>query len=257
MTGRAFDRQPVSVDLDTDVIAEGFGDLVAELRGYADQVPAHSDALASRVLAALRTEAATGHRPAIAPDRTPLFARIGLAFRPRQFRTVLAAAALTLALGAGAVFAANGGRLPFDLPTFGAPADDQGQPPSQVLPGGEDVDADEDQDEDVDQSPQSSDDVDVDEDQDEDADEDTEGDEDQDADEDDDSNGDQDADEDDDSNGDQDSDEDDDSNSGDNSDDDSGSNDDGDDTDQGGQGGSGDQDQSAGQGPTNDDDQQS
>ena len=253
--GRA-PRRAANMDFDAKLTADGFGDVMADLRGYADLAPQAREGLSSRVLAALRTEAA--ERGAIeAPPRRPgLLGRFGFSLGRASLRPLLAAAALVVALGAGAVFAATG-RLPFDVPSFGAPADDPSWPPTEVLPSdentGEDVDVEDDAA--TEESPESSEDVDGDEDEDADSDEDRDedadgehGDTDEDRDADEDHDGDQDADEDDDSSSNQGSDDGDysssnqGSNDGDdsNADDDSGSNQDGDDAD-GAQDGSGEQ----------------
>ena len=191
-----FGHQPVDPDIDTDLIADGLGDLIAELRGYAEQAPAPRAGLASRVLVALREEAAERREVTATPPRTPLLSRLGFGLRPASFRSLLAAAALVVALGAGAVFAANG-RLPFDLPRFGPPATLPVEPTDAVSPGdaipSETTDASEDAD--VDTTPSPSEDLDTgnDDDEDKDAeDDDSSSDDDEDADE---HDGDQDADE--------------------------------------------------------------
>jgi hypothetical protein len=121
MIRRVLGRRAPEVDSDADLVAEGFGDLVTELRDHAAGAPAPAPSLEGRVLLALAREPRDPRPTVAAPGLASVRRRLTYGLRPVSFRSVLAAAALVAVLGAGAVLAA-GGRLPFNVPTFGAPA---------------------------------------------------------------------------------------------------------------------------------------
>ncbi|MCI0582983.1 MAG: hypothetical protein L0227_08840, partial [Chloroflexi bacterium] len=188
---------PLGSELDADLVADGLGDLADELRAYATRAPEARPGLSDRVLGALADELV--QRPPVVASATPApFWRLTFGLRPASFRSLLAAAALVAALGAGVALAGAAG-LRFDLPNFDAPAQAPDDPPGPVVPGDGDDDGDV-ADPDADASPDTRD---ADEDSDEHAtdpsddpedDQSSDEDEDADSDEDSDSDGDEDAD---------------------------------------------------------------